>query len=94
MKHTIILITLTAFLAACGGADTSDLGQQRAKLEQLKTTYKAYADSIKTIETWLVENDSTIGEESGRGPAAGASWVTWRSPYARRVRVAAFVAAT
>lgn len=61
MKQTILLTMMTAFLAACGGgADTSDLGQQRAKLERLKTTYKAYADSIKAIEAWLVENDSTM----------------------------------
>ena len=60
MKRILFITSISAFLAACGGADTSDLGQQRAKLEQLKTTYKAYADSIKTIETWLVENDSTM----------------------------------
>lgn len=61
MKQTILFTLMTAFLAACGGgADTSELGQQRAKLEVLKTTYKAYADSIKAIENWLAENDSTV----------------------------------
>ncbi|MBX2973768.1 MAG: efflux RND transporter periplasmic adaptor subunit [Flavobacteriales bacterium] len=60
MKQTIILITLTSLLAACGGADTSEIGVKRAKLEALKATYKTYADSIKEIETWLAENDSTV----------------------------------
>ena len=60
MKQTILIILMTTFLAACGGADTSDLGRQRAELERLKTTYKAYGDSIKEIEAWLAENDSTI----------------------------------
>ncbi|HEY0979066.1 MAG TPA: efflux RND transporter periplasmic adaptor subunit [Flavobacteriales bacterium] len=61
MKQTILLMTMTVLLAACGGGtDTSDLGAKRAKLEALKTTYKAYADSIKEVETWLAENDSTV----------------------------------
>lgn len=61
MKQTILLMTMTVLLAACGGGtDTSDLGAQRAKLERLKTNYKAYADSIKLVETWLAENDSTV----------------------------------
>lgn len=60
MKQTIALITLITLLAACGGADTSEIGQKRAKLEALKVTYKAYADSIKAIETWLAENDTTV----------------------------------
>ncbi|MBP8824343.1 MAG: efflux RND transporter periplasmic adaptor subunit [Flavobacteriales bacterium] len=59
MKQTIILITLTALLAACGGADTSDIGQKRTELDRLKATYKTYADSIKTVEAWLVEHDTT-----------------------------------
>ncbi len=60
MKHTIFLITLTTLLAACGGADNSDIGQQRATLERLKATHKAYSDSIKTVEAWLAEHDSTV----------------------------------
>lgn len=61
MKQTILFTTMTVLLAACGGgADTSDLGKQRTKLEELKTTYKLYADSIKQVETWLAENDSTV----------------------------------
>ncbi len=60
MKQTIPFIAMIALGAACGSADTSDLGQQRARLEALKTTYKAYADSIKTIEQWLVEHDTTL----------------------------------
>lgn len=61
MKQTILLTMMTALLAACGGgADTGDLGKQRTKLESLKATYKLYADSIKQVETWLAENDSTV----------------------------------
>ncbi|MCB0766988.1 MAG: efflux RND transporter periplasmic adaptor subunit [Flavobacteriales bacterium] len=61
MKNTLVYITLAALLAACGATTpTDDLGRQRAKLEELKTMYKAYADSIKSIETWLAENDSTV----------------------------------
>jgi RND family efflux transporter MFP subunit len=60
MKQIILPLTLTALLVACGGADTSDLGQKRAHLERLKATYSAYADSIKSLEAWLVENDTTV----------------------------------
>ncbi len=61
MKNTITYLTIAALLAACGATTpTDDLGRQRAKLEDLKVKYKAYADSIKTIETWLAENDSTV----------------------------------
>lgn len=60
MKQIFLPLTLTALLVACGGADTSDLGQKRAHLEQLKATYSAYADSIKSLEAWLVENDTTV----------------------------------
>ncbi len=61
MKQTILLMTMTAMLAACGGGnDKSELGAKRAKLDQLKATYKSYADSIKAVEEWLAENDSTV----------------------------------
>lgn len=61
MKQTILLTMMMAVLAACGGGeDTSDIGQKRAQLEQLKGRYKAVADSIKQIEAWLAENDSTV----------------------------------
>ncbi len=61
MKQTILLMTITAMLAACGGGiDAGEVGAKRAKLETLKATYKTYADSIKEIETWLAENDTTV----------------------------------
>lgn len=60
MKRILFLTTIAALLAACGAADTSDLGQKRAELERLKASYKAVADSIKAVETWLTEHDSTV----------------------------------
>ncbi|MBL0036410.1 MAG: efflux RND transporter periplasmic adaptor subunit [Flavobacteriales bacterium] len=60
MKHSITLLALATLLAACGGSETTDLGLKRAKLEQLKGQYTLYADSIKEVETWLAEHDSTL----------------------------------
>lgn len=60
MKRILLYTTLTTVLAACGGGDTGDIGLKRAELDRLKATYKVYADSIRTIEAWLAENDSTV----------------------------------
>lgn len=61
MKNKIVYLTIGALAAACGPSlPEGDLGAKRAKLEALKTNYKAYADSIKEIETWLAANDSSV----------------------------------
>jgi membrane fusion protein, multidrug efflux system len=61
MKQTILLMTMMAVLAACGGgSDTSDLGKKRAERDSLKAEYAKLGVRIKEIETWLVENDSTV----------------------------------
>ena len=60
MKRILLFTLVPVILAACGGTDNSDIGQKRAELERLKSHYKATADSIKVIEEWLVEHDSTM----------------------------------
>lgn len=60
MKNLLLFSTIV-LLAACGGPGADgEVTAKRADLERLKTTYKAYADSIKTIEEWLVQHDSTM----------------------------------
>ncbi|HEX2615960.1 MAG TPA: efflux RND transporter periplasmic adaptor subunit, partial [Flavobacteriales bacterium] len=61
MKQTILLMTMMAMLAACGGGqDTSDLGKKRAERDSLKTAYEELGKQIKSIEDWLAENDTTV----------------------------------
>lgn len=61
MKQTILLMTMMAVLAACGGAgDTSDLGRKRAERDSLKTEYTKLGERIKAVEEWLMENDTTV----------------------------------
>ena len=60
MKHLIPIAT-AALLSACGASvPNGDVATKRAALDRLKERYKATADSIKTIEEWLVEHDSTM----------------------------------
>lgn len=61
MKQTILLLTMMAVLAACGGApDTSDLGRKRAQRDSLKAAYAELGVKIKEVEEWLTENDTTV----------------------------------
>lgn len=60
MKYSIAIVALTALFAACGGADTTDLGKKRAERDSLKTVYADLGVKIKEVETWLAENDSTV----------------------------------
>ncbi|MFZ1658750.1 MAG: hypothetical protein WAT61_08025, partial [Flavobacteriales bacterium] len=60
MKKTIYLIPLMAMLAACGTKGTSDVAQKVAERDSLKAEYAALGVKIKEVETWLVENDSSI----------------------------------
>ncbi|MBL7953223.1 MAG: efflux RND transporter periplasmic adaptor subunit [Flavobacteriales bacterium] len=61
MKNLFLYATAAALLSACGASvPEGDVATKRADLERLKERYKATADSIKTIEEWLVANDSTI----------------------------------
>ncbi len=61
MKNLFLYATTAALLSACGAAvPEGDVATKRADLERLKERYKATADSIKSIEEWLVANDSTM----------------------------------
>ena len=61
MKNTILLLTMTALLAACGAsAPTDDLGKKRAELDSLKTLYKAIGEQIKATDSWIAEHDTTV----------------------------------
>ena len=61
MKNTILLLTMTALLAACGAsAPTDDLGKKRAELDSLKTLYKAIGEQIKATDSWIAEYDTTV----------------------------------
>ncbi|MFZ1657900.1 MAG: efflux RND transporter periplasmic adaptor subunit [Flavobacteriales bacterium] len=60
MKKTIYLIPLMARLAACGTKGTSDVAQKVAERDSLKAEYAALGVKIKEVETWLIENDSSI----------------------------------
>ncbi|MBK8498661.1 MAG: efflux RND transporter periplasmic adaptor subunit [Flavobacteriales bacterium] len=61
MKNTIISITATALLAACGAsAPTDDLGKKRVQLDSLKTLYKEIGEQIKAADTWIAEHDTTV----------------------------------
>lgn len=60
MNKTILTITLSALIAACGGGDITDLGRKRQELDSLKTAYKALGERIKETEAWIVEHDTTV----------------------------------
>ncbi|MBK6831184.1 MAG: efflux RND transporter periplasmic adaptor subunit [Flavobacteriales bacterium] len=61
MKNTILLLTMTALLAACGAsAPTDDLGKKRHELDSLKTLYKAIGEQIKATDSWIAEHDTTV----------------------------------
>lgn len=61
MKTPILHFAAAVLLAACAASvPEGDMDRKRAELERLKADYKAIADSIKAIETWLAENDSTV----------------------------------
>ncbi|MFT3884391.1 MAG: efflux RND transporter periplasmic adaptor subunit [Flavobacteriales bacterium] len=61
MKQTILLMTMMALLAACGGGhDTSALGKKRAERDSLKAAYADLGVKIKEVEEWLAENDTTV----------------------------------
>lgn len=61
MKNLFLYATTAALLVACGGAQPEgEVATKRADLERLKANYKATADSIKQVETWLAENDTTV----------------------------------
>ena len=46
-KHIILLLSAALLLAACGSADTSDLGRKRQELDSLKAAYKELGEKIK-----------------------------------------------
>ncbi len=61
MKNTIIAITATALLAACGASTpTDDLGKKRVELDSLKSLYKEIGEQIKAADTWIAEHDTTV----------------------------------
>jgi RND family efflux transporter MFP subunit len=60
MKNLFLYATAAALLVACGGKPEGDVATKRADLDRLKVRYKATADSIKSIEEWLVEHDTTM----------------------------------
>lgn len=61
MKQTILLMTMMAVLAACGGkTDTSEIGRKRAERDSLKDAYTALGEKIKKVEEWLADNDTAV----------------------------------
>ncbi len=61
MKNTILYLTTTALLVACGAAvPTDDLGKKRAELDSLKVAYKELGLKIKETETWVADHDTTV----------------------------------
>lgn len=61
MKNTILLLTTTVLLAACGASTpTDDLGRKRHELDSLKTLHAEISERIKEIDAWIAENDSTV----------------------------------
>ncbi len=60
MKNFFLYAATAAMLVACGGKPEGDVATKHADLDRLKERYKATADSIKAIEEWLVEHDTTM----------------------------------
>ncbi|MBL8001911.1 MAG: efflux RND transporter periplasmic adaptor subunit [Flavobacteriales bacterium] len=60
MKKSLTLLLTAALFAACGSADTSDLGRKRQELDSLKTAYKALGERIKEVDAWIAEHDTTV----------------------------------
>ncbi|HOY27932.1 MAG TPA: efflux RND transporter periplasmic adaptor subunit [Flavobacteriales bacterium] len=59
MKNILLPLTIAALLVACGAAaPEGEIGQKKAELETLKTSYKELALKIKDLETWIAANDS------------------------------------
>lgn len=60
MKQTIILSSMAALLASCGGGQASgDVAKKLAERDSLKTVYLNVGKQLKAIEDWLALNDST-----------------------------------
>ncbi len=59
MKQTILLTTLVALLASCGGKATGELEKKRDERDSLKTVYDNTGKELKKVEDWLALNDST-----------------------------------
>jgi RND family efflux transporter MFP subunit len=59
MKQTILLTTVVALLASCGGNATGEVALKRAERDSLKTVYENVGKQLKKVEDWLSLNDST-----------------------------------
>ncbi|HRO98305.1 MAG TPA: efflux RND transporter periplasmic adaptor subunit [Flavobacteriales bacterium] len=89
MNKTILTITLSALIAACGGGDITDLGRKRQELDSLKTAYKALGERIKETEAWIVEHDTTVRRNL---PTVTAETIV-AGPFAHYVNVHGYVRA-
>ncbi len=60
MKNTFLFLLTTALLAACGSADTTDLGRKRQERDSMKAAYKELGERIKAADQWIADHDTTV----------------------------------